>query len=41
LFDPTKPSLKGESGQDQREDFKENPRTTAKLAVPVRSLSQY
>jgi len=40
LFDPTKLFLRGEFGQDQKEYFKENPKTTAKLAVPVPSPSQ-
>ena len=33
LFNPTKPFLRGEFGQDQKEDFKKNPRTTTKLAI--------
>ena len=41
LFNPTKPFLRGEFGQDQREDSKENPRLTFKLVVPVPSPSQY
>ena len=39
LFNPTKPFLRGEFGQDQREDSKEKPRTIAKPTVPVPSLS--
>ena len=27
MFDPTKPFLRGELGQDQKEDSKENPKT--------------
>ena len=41
LFDPTKPFLRGEFGQDQREESKENPRVIAKPTVPVPSLSPY
>ena len=41
LFDPTKPFLRGEFGQDQREDSKENSRPTFKLVVLVPSPSQY
>ena len=41
LIDPTKPFLRGEFGQDQREDFAENPRPTFKLVVPVPSPSWY
>ena len=39
LIDLTKPFLKGEFGQDQREDSKENPRLTLKLIVLVPSPS--
>ena len=39
LIDPTKPFLRGEFGQDQREDSKENPRLTFKLVVLVPSPS--
>jgi len=38
LIDPTKPFLRGEFGQDQREDSIENPRVIHKL-VPVPSPS--
>ena len=38
LIDPTKPFIRGEFGQDQREDSKENPRVIAKL-VPIPSPS--
>jgi len=42
LIDPTKPFLRGEFGQELREDSKENPRAIAKpVLVPVPSLSQY
>ena len=43
LINLTKPVLreKGEFGQDQKEESKENPRTTLKLAVPVPSPSRY
>ena len=41
LFNPTKPFLRGEFGQDQREDSKENLRLTFKLVVPVPSPSWY
>ena len=40
LINPIEPFNRGEFGQDQREDTKENPRAIAKL-VPVLSLSQY
>ena len=33
LIDPTKPFLRGEFGQDQREDSKENPRPTFELEI--------
>ena len=39
VINPTKPFLKGEFGQDQREGSKENTRQTFKLVVPVLSLS--
>ena len=39
LIDPTKPFLKGEFGQDQRGDSKENPKPTLKLVVPDPSPS--
>ena len=39
LIDPTKPFLRGEFIQDQREDSKENPKMTHKLAVLVPSPS--
>ena len=41
LIGPTKPFLRGEFGQDQREDSKKNPRPTFELVVLVPSLSQY
>ena len=39
VIDPTKPFLRGEFGQDQKEGFKENPRPTFKLVVLVPNLS--
>jgi len=39
LIDLTKPFLRGEFGQDQREDSKENQRVIAK-PVPISSPSQ-
>ena len=41
MINPTKPFLRGEFGQDQREDSKENPRSTFKIVVPVPSPSRY
>ena len=41
LFDLTKPFLRGEFSQDQREDSEENPIPTFKLVVPVPSPSRY
>ena len=35
------PFLRGEFGQDQREDSKESPRMTAKLAIQVPSLPTF
>ena len=41
MINPTKPFLRGEFGQDQREDSKEYPRSTFKIVVPVPSPSRY
>ena len=41
LIEPTKLFLKGEFGQNQREDSKENLRLTLKLVVPIPSPSRY
>ena len=44
LINPTKPIIRGEFGQDPKEDCKENLRLTLKLVAPVPSpslLSQY
>ena len=39
LINPTKPIIREEFGEDQREDSIENPRPTLKLVVPVPILS--
>ena len=41
LIDLTKSFLRGEFGQDQREDSKENLIPTLKLVVPIPSPSWY
>ena len=39
LINPTKPIIKGESGQDLKEGYKENQSPTHKPVAPVPSLS--
>ena len=39
LINPTKPVIRGEFGQDLKEGYKENLRSTLKLVAPVPSLS--
>ena len=39
LINHTKPIIKGESGQDLKEGYKENLSLTLKLAAPISSLS--
>ena len=39
LIKPTKPVIKGESGQDLKKGYKENLRPTLKPVAPVSSLS--
>ena len=39
LINPNKPVIRGESGQDLKEGYKENLSPTLKLVAPVPSLS--